>query len=237
MTKNEFLAALEKALRGKRIPDLADVLSEYEQHFSRKIADGYGEEEIAARLEKPEILAEQFAQAEDGEKKRGAGSLFVGFGVSFLSVLAVAFLVSLFAWVAVMGAFALGSMGLGMSLISAQDPLNLIPAMPYAGGLIMGLSAVALSVLGGVGTAYSYLYARQLGRAYFRWARNKLNAGRRAYPPLPLYPQLGAAFRRRLRGFALVSLAAFGVSFIVGFAVLAGSAGSPGFWHVWHWFR
>ena len=236
MTKNEYLAALEKALKGRRIRDLAEVLSEYEQHFSLKIADGYSEEEIAARLEKPEILAEQFAQAEDGEK-RGAGSLFVGLGVCFLSVFAAAFLVALFAWVAVMGAFALGSMGLGACLISAKDPLNLIPPMPYIGSLILGLSSVALSVLGGVGTAYSYLYARQLGRAYFRWARNKLDAGRRAYPPLPLYPQLSAVFRRRLRGLALISLAAFGVSFIVGFAVLAGAAGSPGFWHVWHWFR
>jgi uncharacterized membrane protein len=212
------------------------VLSEYEQHFALKIADGYGEEEIAARLEKPEILAEQFAQAENGEK-RGAGRFFVGLGVCFLSVFAVAFLVALFAWVAVMGAFALGSMGLGMSLVSAQDPLRIIPPMPYAGSLIMGLSAVALSVLGVVGTAYSYLYARQLGRAYFRWARNKLDAGRRAYPSLPLHPQLNAIFRRRLRGVALVSLAAFGVSFIVGFAVMAGIAGSPGFWHVWRWFR
>jgi len=236
MTKNEFLAALAKALKGKRIGDVADVLSEYEQHFALKIADGYGEEEIAARLEKPEILAEQFAQAEDGEKKR-AGKVFVGLGVCFLSIFVVAFLVALFAWVAVMGAFALASMGLGACLLSAKDPLGIIPAMPYAGSLIMGISSIALSVLGGIGTAYSYLYARQLGRAYFRWGRNKVDAGRRAYPSLPLYPQLNAIFRRRLRGAALISLAAFGVSFIVGYAVLAGSAGSLGFWHVWHWFR
>lgn len=236
MTKNEFLAALEKALKARRIRDLADVLSEYEQHFSLKIADGYSEEEIAARLEKPEILAEQFAQAEEGESRR-AGNFFVCLGVCFLSVFAVAFLVALFAWVAVMGVFALGSMGLGMSLVSAQDPLRIIPAMPYAGSLIMGISLVALSILGGVGTLYSYLYARQLGRAYFRWAGNRFDAGRRAYPSLPLHPQLSAVFRRRLRGVALVSLAAFGVSFIVGFVVLAVSAGSPGFWHVWHWFR
>jgi uncharacterized membrane protein len=234
MTKRDFLESLEKALKNKRVGDLTDILAEYEQHFALKIADGYSEEAIIAKLEEPEILAEQFAQAENGEKK--SGNFFAKLGVLVLSGIAALFSLALFAWVLLMGAFSLSAFVLGSCLITTVNPANLIPPMPYFGGIIMGICSLALSVLGAVGTIYSYLYVLQLNKAYFRWAQNKTNSGSCAYPPLPMYPQLEAIFRRRLRGTALVSLALVGVFFIAGFIVLAGSAGSLGFWHIWHWF-
>jgi TctA family transporter len=42
--------------------------------------------------------------------------------------------------------------------------------------------------------------------------------------------------RRKVRSIGLVALLVFVISFIVGFVVLSASAGSLGFWHVWHWF-
>ena len=48
MTKNEFLVSLQNELQKRHIPDWEDVVSEYEQHFALKQADGFSEEEIAA---------------------------------------------------------------------------------------------------------------------------------------------------------------------------------------------
>lgn len=48
------------------------MVEEYQQHFSFKLADGYSEEEIAARLGDPVALAAQFGEAEAGEKRHSA---------------------------------------------------------------------------------------------------------------------------------------------------------------------
>ena len=60
MTKNEFMTRLASELRKRNVADAADVIEEYEQHFAFKLADGYAEEEIAAKLGNPVSLASQF---------------------------------------------------------------------------------------------------------------------------------------------------------------------------------
>lgn len=68
MTKNEFMTKLSNELLKRNISDAADILDEYEQHFGLKTADGYSEEEIAAKLGNPAELAAQFGS----EPKQGA---------------------------------------------------------------------------------------------------------------------------------------------------------------------
>lgn len=50
MTKHEFMTRLANELHKRNIADSADVIEEYKQHFAFKLADGYSEEEIAAKL-------------------------------------------------------------------------------------------------------------------------------------------------------------------------------------------
>ena len=50
MKKAEFLNKLREELEKRNVADAADILEEYEQHFDLKLADGFFEEEIAARL-------------------------------------------------------------------------------------------------------------------------------------------------------------------------------------------
>jgi hypothetical protein len=231
MTKDDFLGRLEKSLRG-RVEDLGDILGEYEQHFARKLADGYGEEEIAARLGEPEALAEQFA--ESASPRRRPGKAFAFAGVCILSLFALCAFVALFAWVIGVGAGAIASFATGICLVS---PLRIgvgIPPMPYVGSLLLGLSILAFSVLCALATGYSFLFVVQLCRAYFRWAGNSLKAT--VLPPLPVNPQLPPARRRRLRSLALAALAVMGGCFVAAYAVMAIMAGSLGFWHVWRWF-
>lgn len=82
MTKNEFLVSFQKELQKRHIPDWEEVLSEYEQHFALKQADGFIEEEIAAKLGAPAELAAQFEAADEGDKtaSRPAAHL-IRFGV------------------------------------------------------------------------------------------------------------------------------------------------------------
>ena len=71
MTRNEFVTQRTAELH-KRNVAAADVVEEYQQHFSFKLADGYSEEEIAARLGDPGARAAQFGEAEAGEKRHSA---------------------------------------------------------------------------------------------------------------------------------------------------------------------
>ena len=57
MKKTEFLERLGQELEKRNVADPADIVEEYEQHFAMKMADGYAEEEIAARLGSPASLA------------------------------------------------------------------------------------------------------------------------------------------------------------------------------------
>lgn len=71
MTRNEFVTQRTAELH-KRDVAAADVVEEYQQHFAFKLADGYSEEEIAARLGDPVAPAAQFGEAEAGEKRHSA---------------------------------------------------------------------------------------------------------------------------------------------------------------------
>ena len=66
MTKLEFMNKLASELHKRNIADTADVLEEYEQRFTFKLAGGYSEEEIAAHLGSPADLAAQFESAPQG---------------------------------------------------------------------------------------------------------------------------------------------------------------------------
>lgn len=65
MTKNEFMTKLTLELKKLKIADFADIIEKYEQHFSFKLADGYSEEEIAAKLGDPITLAAQFYDTDE----------------------------------------------------------------------------------------------------------------------------------------------------------------------------
>lgn len=63
MTKAEFLTELARELEKRNVADAADIMEENEQHFAFKLADGYAQEEIAAKLGTPAVLAAQFETA------------------------------------------------------------------------------------------------------------------------------------------------------------------------------
>lgn len=83
MKKNEFMTKLADELKKRGVVDADDVAAEYEQHFAFKLADGYSEEEIAAKLGDPAALAvnPQFSPAAKRRMRSVALVTFAAFSV------------------------------------------------------------------------------------------------------------------------------------------------------------
>ena len=235
MTRNEFIAKLSEVLKKLSIPDAEEIINEYEQHFAFKMADGYSEEEIAAKLGDPVALASQF-QSEG--KKHGGRKITAVIGLGFIDIFAGMFFVLLLAWEAVMAVFSLSTAVVALCLLVGTNPGSLLPPMPYGIAIVFALSLAALAVLAAVGAIYFAAFIRQLMRAYGRFHKNTLDAasGRAPLPSLPIYPRLPGKANRALRFVALVSLALFTATFVLGAVLSMLISGSLEFWHAWGWF-
>ena len=237
MTKNEFLSQLSVELTKNSIPDTADIISEYEQHFAFKLADGFSEEEIAAKLGDPAGIAAQYEQGNE-TKPSGGQRVTTIVGLCFADLFAGIFFVLLAVWSIVMAALSLTCATLAVCLFSGQNIHSLIPSMPYWCGAIAGVSLAALAVLAAVGCIYYAAFVRQLLRSFGRFQQNTLAAasGAATLPSLAFNPQISAKSNRRIRSIALISLTLFAVCFVLTYIVCALSAGSLEFWHTWEWF-
>lgn len=237
MTRNEFMEKLTEELRRRRVGDAAEVAEEYEQHFAFKLADGYSEEEIAARLGDPAALAAQFEpQSKPPRRSAGLTRLWLSIVDLFFGILSV----FLGAFGVVLGACVVAFGTTGICLIGGLErlPMVSLPSMPLWCGIILGLSLLGLAALSAVGCVWFFAFLRQTLRAYGRFHQNALAPcrGEAILPGLPLTPQLSGKTKRRLRTAALAGLVLFAVCFVGGYLACSLAAGSPEFWHVWGWF-
>lgn len=237
MNKKQYLDALKKELSQNKVADVGDVLADYEAHFARKALDGYTEEEIAHRLGNPREIAADFlpdttAQGKAGKPKNlGLTRL----GLCFADLLALPFFLTLYVWAVAMLAASVAVLALGVYIALGMDLVSVIPVLPVAGGILAGASIAALSVLMFAGSVWFLLLSGQMTRAYFRWHGNRW-FGRHGLN-LPVMPQATGRRRRFIRRVVLVSLIGCIMLLAAGFIVLSVQAGTPGFWHHWHWFE
>lgn len=237
MTRNEFLSKLADELKKNNITDSDDIISEYEQHFAFKMADGFSEEEIAARLGNPTELASQFESAAE-DIKSGGKKVTTVIGIGIIDIFAGMFFVLLMAWELIMATFSICSAVIAVCLFSNISPWSLIPRMPYLPSVVFGVSLAALFVLSAVGCIYFAAFIRQLMRSYGRFHKNTMAAatGSAVLPSLDIYPRLPAKINRRLRSVALFSVALFTACFVLGMIISMISSGALEFWHAWGWF-
>ena len=238
MTKTEFLTELARELAKRNVADAADVMEEYEQHFAFKLADGYSEEEIAARLGAPTVLAAQFEAAE-APQRPGAGSrTLTKIGLGLTELFGGLLFLLLVAWELVMAAAAIACGVCAVCLLAKLGLFGLIPAMPYGCAVLLALTLLALGVLFAAGCVWYAAFLRQLVRAFGRFRHNALarSKGCAALPPLPAAPQLSGKSRRTLRRVALAAAVCFAACFVLTVIVSMIAAGALQFWHVWGWF-
>lgn len=235
MTKTEYLQQLKGELNRFDVGDTEEIVSEYEQHFAFKLADGHSEEEIATRLGDPSAIAEQFADAGTKRKTKAKGNkAILVVWLTLLGIMEAALDIVFAAFGAVIFAAAITFGAAGVCLTGRLNIAGLIPPMPYSGAILLGVCLLALAALFFVLGIYCFAFLRQLVRASVRWRKNVLSET--ALPLLPASPQFQPKKRRALRATLLIALAAFGVLFVIGYAVLALNAGALEFWHVYGWF-
>lgn len=234
MKKNEFLDNLKIELKKNNVSDMEEILSEYEQHFAFKLADGYSEEEIAAKLGAPENIAAQFDGGRAYENSSKAGKFLLKVGLFFAAIFETMFYILFLAWDIVLGAAALAFGAVSACLIFDYNFEGIIPYIPYRGALILGISIMGLAVLFAVAAFYCFEFFRQMIRASIRWHKNTLSPS--TLPSLPWNPQFEPKTKRKLRTTLLWALAVFGVCFVLAFIIMMLDAGAMGFWHKWNWF-
>lgn len=238
MTKSDFLEALRAELKHRHVADVEDIVEEYQQHFAFKLADGYSQEEIAAKLGTPKEIAAQY-DAAPGTGKGGKRALTVA-GLCVADFFFAILCVLLYAWALVMMLLVISFGLLCVCLLGdlGRFPMFSVPAMPYPCAVLFGIAAAGLAVLTLVGTVYFFRFMRQLIRSFGRFHKNALDAaaGRATLPALPVYPQLAGKVKRRLRRAAVAAVLVFAVCLTAGFIVSAISAGTVEFWHAWGWF-
>lgn len=237
MTKNEYLLQLKNELRKNNISDTDDILGEYEQHFAFKFADGFSEEEIAAKLGDPSELASQF-MPNATQNKYGGRKIVTIIGIIFADLFVGVFFLTLFIFAAVMGIVTIATAIIGICLLGGYNLNNLIPGMPYLCAIIYSVSLLALAVLSAAACIYFVVFTGQLMRSYKRFHVNAIagSTGKATLPSLPAYPLLSARLKRRMRMLVLSSLIVFAVSFVVGYLLSVILTGNIEFWHVWGWF-
>ncbi len=237
MMKNEFLSRLTDELKIRQIADRDDIVNEYEQHFAYKLADGFPEEEIVAKLGDPVMIAAQFEPdgPDRGQERAGKMASLVFALISFPVALLLLLLI-LGGIVLLAASLAFG--GLAVALLADIKVTSLIPAMPYWTGAIFGISLASLAVLLAVGSLYYAAFIRQLVRSYRRLRHNTIASvsGQATLPGLAIHPQLEARTNRRLRMTALLSFTLCAISFTLAFIAAVLSTGSFEFWHSWNWF-
>ena len=245
MNKQEYLAVFEKALKSAGMRDCADIIEEYSEHFDMKAADGYSEDEIAAKLGPPEEIAAQFKEIVPEEGGRVVVRLFQAIGLFFADVMfAFPIFTSLYSWIISLCALAASSALAGVVLAAGVDrfawasPYINIPYMPYVCSLLIGITFLALAVLAAVGTIYCTLYITRLLKVYIRWHKIVWTGASRSVktPPKPLHPVIAPKKRRLMRSVTLISIVIFAITLIAGFIMMVISAGAIEFWHVWNWF-
>ena len=244
MNKQDYLLALEKALVSAGVRGHADIIGEYGEHFDMKVSDGYGEEEIAARLASPAEIAEHYREA---DLSKGGVKFVVDpirilkiVGVMLADFVAGAFLIIMYAWVATLGVFSLVSAASGVLIVSGNIPERfswVIPELPFICAVFIGVACLVLGFASAVGTEYCRLYVTQMLRAFLRWHKNVMGTSGVKLPPLPLHPWVEPRKRRVLRSIALFSIAIFFIAIVAALASMFFIARSFEPWHVWGWFE
>lgn len=234
MTKTEYLQRLNAELNKNKIPEAEDIIDEYEQHFAFKLADGFSEEEISAKLGAPEVIAAQFALEKSEDNTARGGKVFIIIGLSFAAIIEAMIYVLFYAWGIVLYATSLASAATGAALIGHFNIAGLIPYMPYGSALIFGVCFLSFAVFLAAGAFYYLAYIKQMVKVTVRWHKNAISGN--ILPSLPMNPQFSARTKRKLRTVLSWSVAVFGASFVLGMVLAQILSGALEFWHAWGWF-
>lgn len=238
MNRSEFLEKLSAQLKHRNISDAEDIMEEYRQHFAFKLAEGHTEEEIAAKLGDPKIIAAQYESGSPESKRSNRAAALIGLGLADFGFGLLCLL--LYAWGLVIGCFALSSGLLSLGLIFDLGRFEhfYLPEMPYHCALVFGLAFAALTYLVSIGTTAFFRLVSRFVRSFCRFRRRVLSpdSGRSRSEPSPLCQDSPAKPRIKRRRSCIFAAVIFSLCLTAGFILCVVSSGHIEFWHAWGWF-
>jgi uncharacterized membrane protein len=154
MTRDDFMARLRGGLAGLPEPARAEIVADYDAHFTEGAAAGRSESDIAAALGDPDRLAREL-RAEAGLKRweaernpeAAAAAVFAVLGLGAIDVLVL--LPILVTLVCVMFSIAL------VVIVAFVVGAIVLAASPFSGGFVGAMAGV----LGGIGVMASAVFA------------------------------------------------------------------------------
>ena len=232
MNKQQFLSELTRELQERKVPDVEEILADYEEHFACKLAEGRAEEEICRRLGLPADLAEEYG--EQGAERPKSGRAWARTGVVLLWILFV--MVDILMWAAALAVIgtAVCSLALGIFLLTSWNPGGILPAMPYWCAACLAVAAVGLAMLSGSGSVLLVRYVDRFGKVFARWGRKVWNGA--PLPSASLHPSFRGKAISALKLIAVIGTLCFVIAFAVAYVAMCVSTGSMEPWHVWNWF-
>ena len=174
MNKLQFMENLRQELKNNKIPDIEEILEEYEEHFAYKLIEGKTEEEIARKLKSPKDIADDYLELSD-KKSKPSKDILSKIGIVSLSIPAFPIYIFMWASALVMILAAAAFAVISICLIFKLNIENLIPAIPYLSAFTMGIASIAAAFLFAIISFYIFIYTKQWGKAYFRWCKNIFN--------------------------------------------------------------
>lgn len=234
MNKEKFLSELKRELNEKGVHGVDEILTEYEEHFSYKLEEGWTEEEIAKKLSSPSEIAAEYSENGESGKSAVKGQGLNVFGVTMMSIPAAAIYCLMAACVAVLAGLSLCALALGFCLIFNINVAGFMPAFPtYLPMLFLGIACLSMCVLSAIGAIYAFLYVGQWRRCYVRWCGNLCGGVK---PSISKHPKISKKANGVMKLIVMISLIVFVAAFAIGYIVACAYAGSFEPWYVWNWF-
>ena len=181
MNKKEFLGRLSELIKDIPEEEKKDILFDYEEHFRIGLEKGRKEEEIAASLGDPKVIAKQSRAScilREAEKTTSASNIvraiFAAVGLGFFNLVIVlgpaigliGILVALFA-----AAFAITVSGAAVLLGTLLGPVfawNVYIPFAAVVSIPLGIGLTALGLLSIIGTFYLTKFFYKLSISYLK---------------------------------------------------------------------
>ena len=181
MNKKEFLGRLSELIKDIPEEEKKDILFDYEEHFRIGLEKGRKEEEIAASLGDPKVIAKQSRAScilKEAEKTTSASNImraiFAAVGLGFFNLVIVlgpamgliGILVALFA-----SAFAITISGAAVLFGTLLGPVfawNVYIPFAAVVSIPLGIGLIALGLLSLIGTFYLTKFFYKLSISYLK---------------------------------------------------------------------
>lgn len=227
MDRQSYLEALSQALQNAGVKERDEALRQFSNHFKCRMSDGCSEEEVAAKLPSPAVVAKRYACGKCSSRTR----IKVKTG---LTGLAAALLLLLL--LAIVLAF------LGVTIASVASSARLILGLwqpapleqyPFVATLLLGIAGMGIGVLSALGTLTGAFFGRRCIRHYLCWRRHYLRAPYCLHPPL--LPVIAERKRGRIRLAAKSAAITTGLALVAAFVLLSAYTGYHPFWREFGW--